>query len=302
MQSGNPSQPPVASQVPYPSAVPVQYPPAAVPAHTILQGKGKRPLNSAEEAGDPHWKRVRFEDVSAQASGGTATQSAAGGGMQGSNATAGSKVPHSNAGVQRPAPDPSPEDYPVVEAMVRREGTDKFRRVQVDGQLNAVERAEVVLVCIPPKKMPCPIHVSLSHCSMGLCTQQNPNMMQFAQGTLCLVSAAHNTGALAHGLRYPSITSALAGHVSVLVTLLHRQAALNLNTFQDERKKICPKSAVDQVLAGLGADEDFAVEDDVKSALGMLAENMLEETMEFAALMASRRNSKWVQVRLPPLA
>ena len=40
--------------------------------------------------------------------------------MQGSNATAGSKVPHSNAGVQRPAPDPSPEDYPVVEAMVRR--------------------------------------------------------------------------------------------------------------------------------------------------------------------------------------
>lgn len=69
---------------------------------------------------------------------------------------------------------------------------------------------------------------------------------------------------------------------------------------QDERKKICPKSAVDQVLAGLGADEDFVVEHDVKSFLGMLAENMLEETMEFAALMASRRNSKWLQVPCSP--
>jgi hypothetical protein len=65
---------------------------------------------------------------------------------------------------------------------------------------------------------------------------------------------------------------------------------------QDESKKICPKSAVDQVLAGLGADEDFLVDDEVQTALGMLAENMLEQTMEFAALMASRRNSKWLQV------
>lgn len=57
---------------------------------------------------------------------------------------------------------------------------------------------------------------------------------------------------------------------------------------------------MDQVLAGLGADEDFAVDGEVKVALGMLAENMLEETMEFAALMASRRNSKWLQVCCSP--
>jgi hypothetical protein len=67
-------------------------------------------------------------------------------------------------------------------------------------------------------------------------------------------------------------------------------------SLQDESKKICPKSAVDQVLAGLGGENDFIVDDDVKSALGMLAENMLEQTMEFAALMSSRRNSKWLQV------
>lgn len=52
------------------------------------------------------------------------------------------------------------------------------------------------------------------------------------------------------------------------------------------------------MIAGLGADEDFMVDDDVKSALGLLAENMLEDTMEFGALMASRRNSKWLQVWL----
>jgi hypothetical protein len=65
---------------------------------------------------------------------------------------------------------------------------------------------------------------------------------------------------------------------------------------QDERKKICPKSAIDQVLAGLGVDEDCTVDEEVKSALGLLAENMLEQTMQFGALMASRRNSRWLQV------
>lgn len=81
---------------------------------------------------------------------------------------------------------------------------------------------------------------------------------------------------------------------------MYQQPAPNPSAAQDERKKICPKSAVDQVLAGLGADEDFTIDDDVKAALGTLAENMLEETMEFAALMASRRNSKWLQARFSP--
>lgn len=144
VQSSNPpgqAQAPSTAYAPLSAAVPAQaYPAAAVPAHAILQMSNKRPLNSPEDMGDPQLKRVRFEGSGVQNSGapGTSAQLA---GVQQTAATG------SLAGVHSAAPDPSPEDFPVVEALVRREGTDKLKRVQVDGQLNAVERAEAALVC-----------------------------------------------------------------------------------------------------------------------------------------------------------
>lgn len=43
----------------------------------------------------------------------------------------------------------APTDLPVVEAMVRREGTDKFKRFPFDPTLNAEQRAERIQVCRP---------------------------------------------------------------------------------------------------------------------------------------------------------
>ena len=180
MQNGNPGQAPVA---PFPSAAVSQYPPGAVPAHAILQVReNKRQLNSPEETNDPQWKRVRFEGVGAQASGGTATQFLAGGGVHVWGAAAASNVPNSSAASQRPAAEASPEDFPVVEALVRREGTDKFKRVQVDGQLNAVERADTVLVRLHPwtdRHLYTRLKVLRRH--------QLLNVMQLLQGMLCCV-------------------------------------------------------------------------------------------------------------------
>lgn len=51
--------------------------------------------------------------------------------------------------------DVSPSDLPVVEAMVRREGTDKFKRFPFDPTMNAEQRAERVQVRVV--KMGCPL-------------------------------------------------------------------------------------------------------------------------------------------------
>jgi hypothetical protein len=50
---------------------------------------------------------------------------------------------------------------------------------------------------------------------------------------------------------------------------------------QDERKKICPKSAIDQVLAGLGVDEDCTVDEEVKYAIWRI--DGVEEKLEMVA-------------------
>lgn len=73
-------------------------------------------------------------------------------------------------------------------------------------------------------------------------------------------------------------------------------STLSLCLLQDERKKICPRSALDKALAGLGASESFQCDDTVAASLCLLSEHMLEQTMEFGALMASRRQSKWMEV------
>lgn len=44
-------------------------------------------------------------------------------------------------------------DLPVVEAMVRREGTDKFKRFPFDPTMNAEQRAERVQVCTMQKQL-----------------------------------------------------------------------------------------------------------------------------------------------------
>eukprot|EP00892_Ulva_mutabilis_P010468 jgi/Ulvmu1/7794/UM004_0023.1 len=142
---------------------------------------------------------------------------------QGSQPASASAIPSSNASpastsagaaadppVANTTPGVATADLPVVEAMVRREGTDKFKRFAFDPTLNAEQRAERI---------------------------------------------------------------------------------------QDEKKKICPKSAIDRVLAGLGASDGFQCDDSMAPSLCLLAEHMLEQTMEFGALMASRRKSKWLEAK-----
>jgi hypothetical protein len=110
-----------------------------MPAHPMLgqmATDNKRPLNSPEDMNDPQWKRVRFEGAVPQPNGPSAQHA--------EGAQRWAEPPRST--VCSPTPEASPEDFPVVEALVRREGTDRFRRVQVDGQMNAAERAEAVFV------------------------------------------------------------------------------------------------------------------------------------------------------------
>lgn len=80
------------------------------------------------------------------------------------SSTAGQSVAHAAAIPSTPADSaaPSPsvqdghssgqgvatDDLPVVEALVRREGTDKFKRFPFDPTMNAEQRAERVQVCL----------------------------------------------------------------------------------------------------------------------------------------------------------
>lgn len=52
-----------------------------------------------------------------------------------------------------------------------------------------------------------------------------------------------------------------------------------------------------QVLQRLGLSKDVQLSKEVELAVIELAENMLDHTMEFACLMASRRGGKWLEVR-----
>jgi hypothetical protein len=115
---------------------------------------------------DPTWKRVRFEGVPAHPAD-ARTNSAIPAQPDGASLRVGggsvslqpvdpttSAAPMSMVGSQiqdrstsNSSLAPSPEDYPVVEAMVRREGTDRFKRVLLEGHLDEEQRAERGLVC-----------------------------------------------------------------------------------------------------------------------------------------------------------
>jgi hypothetical protein len=66
---------------------------------------------------------------------------------------------------------------------------------------------------------------------------------------------------------------------------------------QDDKKRICPKGALDKVLLRLGAAEEFKfVDDRTQLQITRIAEDMLERSIEFGALMASSREANWYEV------
>jgi hypothetical protein len=74
---------------------------------------------------------------------------------------------------------------------------------------------------------------------------------------------------------------------------------VNFGPVQDERKKICPKSALQKVLKRLGVQDEFKFADDfAEEQMVCIAEDMLERSIEFGALMASIRQSGWYEVGL----
>lgn len=72
-------------------------------------------------------------------------------------------------------------------------------------------------------------------------------------------------------------------------------AAQRIERVQDERKKILPRAGIQMVLKRLGVADEFKLSEEVESAIMLLAETMLDQTMEFGCLMASRRQSKWLE-------
>jgi hypothetical protein len=66
---------------------------------------------------------------------------------------------------------------------------------------------------------------------------------------------------------------------------------------QDERKKICPKAALQKVLRRLGVQDEFKfADDDAEAQIVYIAEDMIERSIEFGALKASIRQSGWYEV------
>jgi hypothetical protein len=83
-----------------------------------------------------------------------------------------------------------------------------------------------------------------------------------------------------------------------LMGMLMPVVELGLPILQDDKKMICPKSALDKVLKRLGGEAEFAfVGDKAKQHLARIAEDMLERSIEFGALMAASQGSGWMQVR-----
>lgn len=148
----------------------------AVPAHS--SGDAQKRLLSTPPQEPEHLKRHRMDPSMPAAGEATPIDPrvhppGGAGGPVGSHVTAGSghgaatthvaavpPISSAAAGTSTQAAGPSanqevsPSDLPVVEAMVRREGTDKFKRFPFDPTMNAEQRAERVQVCVLEMSLP----------------------------------------------------------------------------------------------------------------------------------------------------